>query len=116
MRWERIKDKTRLLLGKEANDALADFAVDLTCEAICNYCNRADVPQELENTAAAMAVEAYRLGQYGAEQLESQAKSVGRGDTSYTFSTPGEQMQQALASPDFTHNYVKQLNAYRVPR
>lgn len=110
---ERVKEKVKLLLGNTAPEGLAEYAADLACDAVCNYCNLPAVPPALENTAAAMAVEAYRRGQYGAEQMEAQAKSVSRGDTSYTFSNPAELMQRALETPGFAHDFAKQLNAFR---
>lgn len=107
-----VTDKVRVLLP-DADAALLAFAVGLVSDCIQNYCNLPEVPAGLETVAASMVLDAWRRQQFGQEQLEAQEKGVSRGDTSFSFATPAEQMQAIIANPGFTQDYRAQLNAFR---
>ena len=101
------------MLLPDADEKLLGFTVSLVEDSIKNYCNLSEVPTALQNTAAAMAVDAWRQHQFGQAQLEAQEKGVSRGDASFSFATPAEQMQAIIANPGFTQNYTVQLNQFR---
>lgn len=107
-----IQETAKMLLP-DADEGLLGFTVSLVEDSIKNYCNLPEVPPELQNTAAAMVVDAWRQHQFGQAALEAQEKGVSRGDTSFSFATPAEQMQAIVANPGFTQDYRAQLNQFR---
>ena len=109
---EKVIEMAKLLLPN-AEEALLTFAAGLVCDAIKNYCNLTEVPEGLYHVAASMVLDVWRQTQFGQEQLHPQAKGISRGDTSFTFASPAEQMQALVSTPAFARNYVPQLNAFR---
>lgn len=105
--------ETVKVLLPDVDEKLLGFTVSLVSDSIKNYCNLAKVPPELQNTAASMVVDAWRQHQFGRAEIEAQEKGVSRGDTSFSFATPAEQMQAIVANPGFTQNYRVQLNQFR---
>lgn len=117
---DAIREKAALLLAlppdSQADTALLDFTASLVCDTICNYCNLETVPPGLIHVAAAMAADAWRQSQYGRAQPEAQVKGVSRGDTSFSFATPAEQLREIVQSPGFTQDYRVQLRQFRKVR
>ena len=73
-----IRGKAELLAGHELGehgDALTEMAV----QRACAYCNRPDVPEEMEQAVASLVLALSDGGEGGA------VKSVTRGDTSVTY-------------------------------
>lgn len=73
-----ILAKAELLAGHELGehgDALTEMAV----QRACAYCNRPDVPEEMEQAVASLVLALSDGGEGGA------VKSVTRGDTSVTY-------------------------------
>lgn len=109
---ERVMRIVKLLLPNvDAN--LRMFATELVCDSIKNYCNVIEIPEGLYHVAASMVLDVWRQTQLGHEQLTQQVKGISRGDTSFTFASPAEQMQALVSSPTFARNYAPQLNAFR---
>ena len=115
MTKETLQARLTTLLPTAPPQAI-DFACDLVIEQICNYCNLIETPDELLNTASLMARGLYLSAQLTAEQLQPEAKSVSRGDTSYSFASVAEQMAQIAAGNEFLTDYRTQLNAFRKMR
>lgn len=72
---QSILDKARLLAGEDLGEdgqALAELAT----QRACAWCQREDIPPEMEQAVAALVL---RLREDG------QLKSLTRGDTSFTF-------------------------------
>ena len=73
-----IRGKAELLAGHELGehgDALTEMAV----QRACAYCNRPDVPEEMEQAVASLVLALSDGGEGGSE------KSVTLGDTSVTY-------------------------------
>lgn len=82
-------DKLKLILGiTDSNkDALLEFAISRVEETIKNYCNLEAVPAELNNVVLSMAMELYRIENFGSEEVGKTIKSIAVGDTTTTFET-----------------------------
>ena len=86
---DAILTKAEVLAGEtlgEAGTALAEMA----CARALAYCSRPDIPEEMEQAVAALAV--------GLASRESGVKSVTRGDTSVTYQD-GASAEYALLAP-----------------
>ena len=75
-----ILAKAGLLEGLSLGDS-GDDLTEMAVQRACAYCNRPDVPEEMEQAVAALVVALADGGQGGA------VKSVTRGDTSVTYAT-----------------------------
>ena len=75
-----ILAKAELLAGRSLGDSGGDLT-EMAVQRACAYCNRPDVPEEMEQAVAALVVALADGGQGGA------VKSVTRGDTSVTYAT-----------------------------
>ena len=75
-----IRTKAELLAGQSLGEH-GDLLVEMAAQRACVYCRRDDIPEEMEQAVAALAVVIS-----GAEDGES-VKSVQRGDTSITYDT-----------------------------
>ena len=64
--------------------------VEMACARALSHCNRPDIPEEMEQAVAALAV--------GLASRESGVKSVTRGDTSVTYQD-GAGAEYALLAP-----------------
>ena len=73
-----ILAKAELLAGRSLGDSGGDLT-EMAVQRACAYCNRPDVPEEMEQAVAALVVALADGGQGGA------VKSVTRGDTSVTY-------------------------------
>ncbi len=93
----------KLLLGAEGsgNDELLSFLIESTTQKVLNYCNRPDLPKELELIIVEIVVEQFR-NQNGEQRITS----VKRGDTQISY-------QQSNIGADFIKNYKAQLNKFR---
>lgn len=96
--------------------ATLEFACSLVLEEVCNYCNLEEAPDGLANTAALMVRGLISSVQLGQETIQAEAKGVSRGDASFTFATPAEQLASLASAGDFLTDYKAQLNAYRKMR
>lgn len=77
----RIREKAELLAGQSLGED-ADALAALAAHAACAFCQRTDIPEEMEQAVAALAVS-------GTVGGESPVKSVTRGDTSITYAADG---------------------------
>ena len=73
---DAILTKAETLFGGELGEKGAAL-VEMACARALAYCNRPDIPEEMEQAVAALAV--------GLASRESGVKSVTRGDTSVTY-------------------------------
>lgn len=96
-------------------DDVLQFILDGVAETILAYCNRSDIPHQLETTAYRMAADVYRHEGYGtdASGASGPVQSVKTGDTDVTYRDPtsGADYEAYLAS--ILHNYTAMLNRYR---
>ena len=72
-----IRTKAEALAGQGLGED-ADTLVGLAAHAACAYCQRTDIPEEMEQAVAALVVS-------GALGGEGNVKSVTRGDTSIAY-------------------------------
>ena len=75
-----IRGKAELLAGRSLGDG-GDDLTEMAVQRACAYCNRPDVPEEMEQAVAALVAALADGGEGGA------VKSVTRGDTSVTYAT-----------------------------
>ena len=75
-----IRGKAELLAGRSLGDS-GDELTEMAVQRACAYCNRPDVPEEMEQAVAALVLALADGGEGGA------VKSVTRGDTSVTYAT-----------------------------
>lgn len=86
---DAILTKAEALAGEALGETGAAL-VEMACERALSYCNRSDIPEEMEQAVAALAV--------GLASRESGVKSVTRGDTSVTYQD-GKSAEYALLAP-----------------
>ena len=83
-----IRAKAEVLAGRGLGDN-ADALTEMAAQRACAWCNRADIPEDMEQAVAALAI-AMEGGEGGA------VKSVTRGDTSISYAV-GDSGSPALA-------------------
>ena len=81
-----IRDKAEALGGQSLGEH-GDLLVELAAQRACAYCQRQDIPEEMEQAVAALVL---------ALNGEETAKSIQRGDTSITYDVT----QTALKAPE----------------
>lgn len=81
-----IRDKAEALGGQSLGEH-GDLLVELAAQRACAYCQRQDIPEEMEQAVAALAL---------ALQGDETAKSIQRGDTSITYDVT----KTALKAPE----------------
>jgi len=81
-----IRDKAEALGGQSLGED-GDLLVELAAQRACAFCQREDIPGEMEQAVAALAL---------AMQGEERAKSIQRGDTSITYDVA----ESALKAPE----------------
>lgn len=103
-------DKLKLILGiTDSNkDALLEFAISRVEETIKNYCNLEAVPAELNNVVLSMAMELYRLENFGNEEVGQIVKSIAVGDTTTTFDTSNKDSVKGLL-----RDFKSQIDPFR---
>lgn len=77
----RIREKAEVLAGQSLGED-ADALAGMAAHAACAFCQRTDIPEEMEQAVAALAAS----GTVGGEGC---VKSVTRGDTSITYAADG---------------------------
>lgn len=70
-----IRDKAETLGGQSLGEN-GDLLVELAAQRACAYCQRQDIPEDMEQAVAALVL---------ALQGEERAKTIQRGDTSITY-------------------------------
>ena len=70
-----IRDKAEALGGQSLGEH-GDLLVEMAAQRACAFCQREDIPEEMEQAVAALAL---------ALQGNERAKTVQRGDTSITY-------------------------------
>ena len=83
-----IRAKAEVLAGRSLGDN-GDALTEMAAQRACAWCNREDIPEDMEQAVAALAI-AMEGGEGGA------VKNVTRGDTSVTYAV-GESGAPALA-------------------
>ena len=104
---ERLKQ----LLGIKDNDKdfILEFAIERVEDTIKNYCNIKEIPEELNNTVLSMAMELYRIENFGSEEEGKDIKSIQVGDTTTTFETN----KKIDISKELLKDYKGQLDPFR---
>lgn len=74
---ESIRKKAEVLAGEDLGEN-GDALVEMAAQRACAYCQRGDIPQEMEQAVAALVLS---LGEGDG------VKSVTRGDTAVTYQT-----------------------------
>jgi len=82
-------EQLKLLLGiTDSNkDIILEFVISRVEDSIKNYCNLEYVPAELNNIVLSMAMEIYRIENFGSEETGKTVKTIAVGDTTTTFET-----------------------------
>lgn len=104
-------EKLKLLLGikDDKKDLILEFTLDKIEETIKNYCNIRQIPKELETTVLSMAMELYRIENFGSEELGKDIKSIAVGDTTTTFeSNTSKDVAKGLLK-----NYTTQIDPFK---
>jgi len=86
---DAILTKAEALAGEPLGDTGA-LLVEIACARALAHCSRSDIPEEMEQAVAALAV--------GLASRESGVKSVTRGDTSVTYQDE-KNVEYALLAP-----------------
>ena len=76
-----IRAKAEVLAGRSLGDN-GDALTEMAAQAACAWCNRADIPEDMEQAVAALTL-TMEDGESGA------VKSVTRGDTAVTYAVSG---------------------------
>lgn len=120
MTEKEFLDLVKPLLGFEKEDSTKDFVLKFLLSRVTNriltYCGLDKLPPQLETTVVALVIEGYRQLNYGKEQMEGEAKTVKRGDTSVTYNTPMEIITSWSSNPGLLNDYKSELNRYRKVR
>lgn len=72
---EAIRKKAELLAGEDLGEG-GDALVDMAAQRACAHCQRADIPEEMEQAVAALALHM---------RERDGVKSITRGDTAVTY-------------------------------
>lgn len=82
-------EKLKQLLGitDDSKDFVLEFTIERIEDTIKNYCNIEEIPAELNNIVLSMAMELYRIENFGSEEVGKTIKSIAVGDTTTTFET-----------------------------
>ena len=75
-----IRAKAEVLAGHSLGDN-GDALTEMTAQAACAWCNREDIPEDMEVVVAALTV--------SLSEGREAVKSLTRGDTSITYDTDG---------------------------
>ena len=86
---DAIRTKAEALAGESLGET-GGLLTEIACERALSYCSRPDIPEEMEQAVAALAV--------GLVSRESGVKSITRGDTSVTYQD-GAGAEYALLAP-----------------
>ena len=99
------------LVGIKDNDKdfILEFAIERVEDTIKNYCNIKEIPEELNNTVLSMAMELYRIENFGSEEEGKDIKSIQVGDTTTTFETN----KKIDISKELLKDYKGQLDPFR---
>ncbi len=104
-------EKLKQLLGIEdiSKDFILEFTLERVENTIKNYCNIKEIPVELNNTVLSMAMELYRVENFGSEEEGKDIKSIAVGDTTTTF----ESKSNKDVSKKLLKDYKAQLDPFR---
>lgn len=103
------KLKRLLAIEDSSKDFVLEFAIERVEETIKNYCNIKDIPKELNNTVISIAMELYRIENFGSEGEAKDIKSIQVGDTTTTF----ESKTNKDISKELIKNYKAQIDPFR---
>lgn len=104
-------EKLKQLLGitDDTKDFILEFALEKAEDTIKNYCNIKELPVELNNIVLSMAMELYRIENFGNEEEGKDVKSIQVGDTTTTFETS----KDMNIAEELLKDYKAQLAPYR---
>lgn len=104
-------EKLKQLLGIKDNDKdfILEFTIERVEDTIKNYCNIKEIPEELNSTVLSMAMELYRIENFGSEEEGKDIKSIQVGDTTTTFETN----KKIDISKELLKDYKVQLDPFR---
>lgn len=90
----------------------AEFALGKATDLICNYCNVSAVPDGLRRVCVSIAMDIYRMENFGSEEAGLTVKSITEGNVSTSFETKGRITSGADEGAYITP-YIKQLQRFR---
>ena len=104
-------EKLKQLLGitDDSKNSILEFTLERVENTIKNYCNIKEIPVELNNTILSMAMELYRIENFGSEEEGKDIKSIAVGDTTTTF----EAKSDKRISKELLKDYKAQLDPFR---
>ena len=104
-------EKLKQLLGivDDTKDFILQFTLEKTEDTIKNYCNIKEIPTELNNTVLSMAMELYRIENFGSEEESEDIKSIAVGDTTTTFETKSNKD----TTKGLLKNYKAQIDPFK---
>ena len=103
-----LSSKVKLLIKSDIKieDSLIEFSILEVKDYIMNYCNRKDVPKELDITIVKLVADIINFDNTDSEEV----KSLSQGDTSITFNTTSKKRE------DLFKNYHKTFKKFRMVR
>ncbi|CAM4017865.1 MULTISPECIES: hypothetical protein [Geobacillus] len=110
-----VLDIVKAKLDNPPSDDRLAMYIEEVGQAIKTFCNRDDIPEELQYVHANMVVDLIRLEQKSAPESEPAVKSIKEGDVQVTFDTP-EKSQGEKITEAILHSYQAQLYRYRKMR
>lgn len=117
-------EKLKRLLHQSSDDSSAQeellFCLEAVCDALKAYCNRDDIPPELENCVVRMAAGYYAACGFGSTEGESGALTgpagavtrIERGDVAISYQ-PGSSASLAASAPGGGGGVMELLNEYK---
>ena len=104
-------EKLKQLIGitDDTKDFILEFTIERIENAIKDYCNIKEIPEEINNAVLSMGMELYRAENFEGEEEGKDIKSIQVGDTTTTFET-----NKKIDIPkEFLKNYKAQLESIR---
>lgn len=104
-------EELKLLLNikDDGKDFILNFAIQRVEDTIKNHCNIKEIPEELNNIVLSMAMELYRIENFGSEKEGKDIKSIQVGDTTTKFETKTSKD----ISKELLKNYKAQIDPFR---
>lgn len=97
-----MKEKIKSLLKEPVEDSIIEFSILEVEDYIKNYCNRDEIPKELDITIIKIAIDLINY-----DSSENDIKSLNQGDTSITFNIKYKTREDVFI------NYNKILSRFR---
>jgi len=110
-----VLDIVKAKLDNPPSDDRLAMYIEEVGQAIKTFCNREDIPDELQYVHANMVIDLIRLENKNNPESSQVVKSIKEGDVQVTFDT-AEKSQGEKATEAIVHAYQTQLYRFRKMR